>query len=180
MMCQALSALLEPYAGLQCHVLIEESQAMPGQGTRSMLTIGFGYGLWWASLPRCGFPITVWPAVWKRSMGLSKDKEASRLRAQQLYPGAGLPAKKHHGRGEALVAWRIWAQAVLHVKEASERSSPCHFVISAGSCVSPRRLFLYFWGRGSTTKTRRLFCYFARAPGRGDFSFSRRGLRPIV
>ena len=52
-----LAALLEPYAGLQCHVLIEESQAMPGQGTRSMLTIGFGYGLWRASLPRCGFPI---------------------------------------------------------------------------------------------------------------------------
>ena len=31
-----MARLLAPYAGLQSHVLIEEAQAMPGQGTRSM------------------------------------------------------------------------------------------------------------------------------------------------
>jgi hypothetical protein len=31
-----MTALLRPYAGQQCHVFIEESQPMPGQGTRSM------------------------------------------------------------------------------------------------------------------------------------------------
>lgn len=99
-----LVALLEPYRGLQVHVLIEESQAMPGQGTRSMLTIGFGYGLWLGILATLQLPYTtVRPAVWKRSMGLGKDKEASRLRAQQLYPGADLRLKKHHGRAEALL-----------------------------------------------------------------------------
>ena len=30
--------LLKSYAGHQCHVFIEESQPMPGQGTRSMFT----------------------------------------------------------------------------------------------------------------------------------------------
>jgi hypothetical protein len=100
----ALVALLEPYSGLQCHVLIEESQAMPGQGTRSMLTIGFGYGLWLGILATLRLPYTaVRPAQWKRTMGLSKDKEASRLRAMQLYPGADLRLKKHHGRAEALL-----------------------------------------------------------------------------
>ena len=39
-----MAALLRPYAGPQCHVCIEESQPMPGQGTRSMFTIGYGYG----------------------------------------------------------------------------------------------------------------------------------------
>ena len=97
-------ALLEPYRGLQVHVSIEESQAMPGQGTRSMLTIGFGYGLWIGILASLELPYTpVRPAIWKRSMGLGKDKEASRLRAQQLYPGADLRLKKHHGRAEALL-----------------------------------------------------------------------------
>ena len=96
--------LLRPYAGQQCHVYIEESQAMPGQGTRSMLTIGFGYGLWLGILASLALPYTaVRPAVWKRSMGLSSDKEASRFRAMQLYPGADLRLKKHHGRAEALL-----------------------------------------------------------------------------
>jgi hypothetical protein len=31
-----LVALLAPYSGPQSHVLIEESQAIPGQGVRSM------------------------------------------------------------------------------------------------------------------------------------------------
>ena len=41
-----LLALLEPYRGSQSHVLIESSQALPGQGVRSMWTTGYGYGLW--------------------------------------------------------------------------------------------------------------------------------------
>jgi crossover junction endodeoxyribonuclease RuvC len=41
-----LMALLEPYSGPQSHVIIEEAQAMPGQGTRSMFTTGLGFGLW--------------------------------------------------------------------------------------------------------------------------------------
>jgi crossover junction endodeoxyribonuclease RuvC len=77
---------------------------MPGQGTRSMFTVGLGYGLWLGVLGALRIPYTaVRPAVWKRSIGPSKDKEASRLRAQQLYPGADLRRKKDHGRAEALL-----------------------------------------------------------------------------
>lgn len=96
--------ILRPYAGLHVHVVLEESQPMPGQGTRSMFTIGLGYGLWLGILAALRIAYTpVRPAIWKRSMALGKDKEASRLRAMQLYPGAELRLKKHHGRAEALL-----------------------------------------------------------------------------
>jgi crossover junction endodeoxyribonuclease RuvC len=102
-----LVALLAPYAGAQVHVTLEESQAMPGQGVRSMFTIGVGFGVWLALLAALALPYTrVWPAIWKKALGLSKDKEASRLRAMQLFPGADLRRKKDHGRAEALLlAW---------------------------------------------------------------------------
>ena len=99
-----MAALLRPYAGHQCQVGIEESQPMPGQGTRSMFTTGYGYGLWLGILASLALPYTsVRPGVWKRALALGKDKEASRLRAMQLSPGAELRLKKHHGRAEALL-----------------------------------------------------------------------------
>ena len=99
-----LVELLRPYAGLHSHVYIEEAQAMPGQGSRSMFTTGYGYGLWIGLVTTMQLPYTsVRPGIWKRSMTLGKDKEASRLRAMQLYPGADLRLKKHHGRAEALL-----------------------------------------------------------------------------
>jgi hypothetical protein len=102
-------ALVVPYAGL--HVVIEASQPMPGQGTRSMFTIGYGYGLWLGILAALQVPYTpVRPAVWKKAVGLGKDKEQARLRAQQLFPTADLRRKKDHGRAEALLlAWWGWS-----------------------------------------------------------------------
>jgi crossover junction endodeoxyribonuclease RuvC len=102
-----LVGLLVRYTGSQTHVLIEEAQAMPGQGTRSMFTIGLGMGIWLGILGALGLAHTrVRPAVWKRRLGLTSDKEQARLRAQQLYPGADLRRKRDHGRAEALLlAW---------------------------------------------------------------------------
>jgi hypothetical protein len=99
-----MCGLLVPYAGAGLHVIIEEAQAMPGQGVRSMFTTGYGYGLWLGILAALQVPYTpVRPSIWKRSLGLGKDKEASRLRAMQLYPSADLRLRKHHGRAEALL-----------------------------------------------------------------------------
>ena len=99
-----MAELLQPYTGQQCHVIIEESQPMPGQGTRSMFTTGYGYGLWLGLLASFALPYTsVRPGVWKRMLALGKDKEASRLRAMQLYPGADLRRKRDHGRAESLL-----------------------------------------------------------------------------
>ena len=46
---------------------------------------------------------TVRPVIWKRALGLGKDKEACRLRAMQLFLSADLRLKKHHGWAEALL-----------------------------------------------------------------------------
>lgn len=101
-------ALLQPYAGAGTHAILEESQAMPRQGVRSMFTIGLGFGVWLGLLTALHIPYTrVRPADWKRALGLlGKDKEVARLRAQQLFPSADLRLKQHHGRAEALLlAW---------------------------------------------------------------------------
>jgi crossover junction endodeoxyribonuclease RuvC len=109
--------LLRPYAGHQAHVYIEESQPMPGQGTRSMFTVGLGYGLWLGIITALSLPYTsVRPGVWKRSMTLGKDKEASRLRAQQLYPSADLRRKKDHGRAEAVLLASYGLMRQRHTK----------------------------------------------------------------
>jgi crossover junction endodeoxyribonuclease RuvC len=105
-------AMLAPYAGAGLHVVIEASQAMPGQGTRSTWTTGCGYGLWLGILAALQLPYTtVRPVVWKKAFSLGKDKEQARLRAQQLYPSADLRRKKDHGRAEALLLARYgWCQ----------------------------------------------------------------------
>ena len=77
---------------------------MPVQGTRSMSTVGVGFGLWLGVLAALTLPHTrVRPAIWKRTLGLGTDKEQARLRAMQLSPSADLRLKKHHGRAEVLL-----------------------------------------------------------------------------
>lgn len=58
-------------------------------------------GIFWA----LGLPCEmVSPSQWKPAMvGTGADKEASRIRAQKLFPKAELHLKKHHGRAEALL-----------------------------------------------------------------------------
>jgi crossover junction endodeoxyribonuclease RuvC len=113
-------ALLVPYTGLQAHVIVEESQAMPGQGTQSMFTIGLDMGVWLGILGALGLAYTrVRPGVWKKALGLTSDKEQARLRAMQLYPSADLRRKKDHGRAEALLlAW--WGRRLRDCEEASD------------------------------------------------------------
>jgi hypothetical protein len=99
-----LVALLGPYRGAQVYVMLEESQPMPGQGVRSMFTCGLGMGIWLGVLAALQLPCSrVRPQIWKRALGLGRDKEQARLRAMQLYPGADLRRKKDHGRAEALL-----------------------------------------------------------------------------
>jgi hypothetical protein len=110
-----MTALLQPSTGNGLHVCIEEAQAMPGQGVRSMFTTGLGFGLWLGILAALQIPYTrVRPSDWKKALGLlGKDKEASRLRAQQLFPGADVRLKQHYGRAETLLLAQYgWQQAV--------------------------------------------------------------------
>ena len=102
-----MAALLRTYTAPGAHVLIEASQAMPGQGVASTWTTGYGYGAWVGLLAALQIAYTIIrPASWKRALGLGKDKEAARLRAMQLYPKADLRHKRDHGRAEALLL--VW------------------------------------------------------------------------
>lgn len=108
-------SLLQSYSycwgsdGSDTHVYIEAVHSMPGQGVASTFNFGRGYGLWEGIVAALGIPCTlVRPERWKRAMmaGMSgKEKDASRVRAMQLYPqlAGELTLKKHHGRADALL-----------------------------------------------------------------------------
>jgi crossover junction endodeoxyribonuclease RuvC len=85
---------------------VEKIASMPGQGVASMFSMGDTFGTIRAVLACSSVP-TEFPTsgLWKRAMALDSDKEKSRARAIQLFPGesAKLKLKKHHNRAEALL-----------------------------------------------------------------------------
>lgn len=87
------------------HAYIERAQAMPKQGASSGFKYGRAVGAIEGIIAACGIPLTVIePAAWKKFHQIHRgDKEASRQRALQLFPGAHLmlARKKDHGRAEA-------------------------------------------------------------------------------
>ena len=90
---------------------IERVHSMPKQGVASTFTFGMGFGIWRGILAGLQVPVDlVDPTRWKKEIlnGMPREKESSRVRAQQLFPGAGLDRKKDHGRADALLIaeWR--------------------------------------------------------------------------
>lgn len=90
---------------------IENVGSMPGQGVSSTFkfgeSLGFIHALALSVRPR---PRIEWPtpAVWKRKMGLTSDKNASREEARRLMPSLipELSRVKDDGVAEAaLIAW---------------------------------------------------------------------------
>ena len=89
-------------------VVLEKIHSMPGQGVRSMFSMGEGYGLWKGIISAYHMPLElVTPQAWKKVMmdGMGKEKDASRLKAIQLFPlsASNLSRKKDHGRADALL-----------------------------------------------------------------------------
>jgi len=85
---------------------LESVHAMPGQGVVSMFSMGRGLGIWEGIISAYIYSHTkITPQRWKKALldGMGKDKDASRLRAIQLFPDQPLVLKKHHGRAEALL-----------------------------------------------------------------------------
>jgi crossover junction endodeoxyribonuclease RuvC len=89
--------------------IVERVSAFPGQGVASSFNFGVGFGSILSILQARGISIEfVTPSVWKRDLGLSKDKNASLHKARLLYPDAELSLQKHEGRAEAILIahWR--------------------------------------------------------------------------
>jgi crossover junction endodeoxyribonuclease RuvC len=78
---------------------------MPGQGVSSVWTFGHSVGVIHGVVAALGLRLElVSPAKWKGHFNLGRDKEASRIKAIQKYPGVtGLELKKHSDRAEALL-----------------------------------------------------------------------------
>lgn len=106
----SMSSIIESRSLDSSHFFIESVHSMPGQGLSSTFQFGKGYGMWLGILAALQAQhTTVTPQAWKKAVmqGLP-DKDASRGRAQQLFPSqAGLfVRKKDVGRADAaLIAW---------------------------------------------------------------------------
>jgi len=92
-------------------VCVEIAQPMiKGKGSANIRTahlVGVGFGMWPLFLQSKNYGYgreEVDPSDWKKAMGLlGKDKNASRKKAQALFPKAPLARKEDHGRAEALL-----------------------------------------------------------------------------
>lgn len=91
-------------------VVLEQSQAMPGQGVTSMFTVGVGFGLWWGIVATLGLPLEfVRPCVWVRAI-LKGQPGEGKARAlgyvARRFPGAELTPPRcrapRDGRADAL------------------------------------------------------------------------------
>jgi crossover junction endodeoxyribonuclease RuvC len=85
---------------------IEIQRGSSQQGCVSAFTTGYDYGAILTWLLAHHYPPVrrLAPVDWKRFHRLAgSSKEASREKAQHLFPEAELHLKKHHGRAEALL-----------------------------------------------------------------------------
>ena len=105
----AMAAMLRPYSyGSEVLVILESVHSMPKQGVASSFTFGEGLGMWKGIIAAFNLPLEMpSPQRWKKEMmaDMGRDKDASRLRAIQLFPEMGdrLERKKDDGRAEALL-----------------------------------------------------------------------------
>jgi crossover junction endodeoxyribonuclease RuvC len=107
----AMAGVLSTYRpGDVSLVVLEQSQAMPGQGVTSMFTVGVGFGLWWGIVATLGLPLEfVRPCVWVRAI-LKGQPGEGKARAlgyvARRFPGAELTPPRcrapRDGRADAL------------------------------------------------------------------------------
>lgn len=90
--------------------VVEDVRSRPGQSAPAMWKFGVGHGAVLGALGALSVPVRlVTPAVWKKALGLSKDKNASRQRAIEKWPHQAkwFARVKDDGRAEAalLAEW---------------------------------------------------------------------------
>ena len=106
-----LADILLEYQGARMAV-VEKVSSRPGEGVSSAFSFGFTSGVILGVLGALKIPVVQpSPYVWKKALGLGKDKDMSRARAIALYPAISdkLKLKKHHDRAEAILMAR-WGQ----------------------------------------------------------------------
>ncbi len=106
---EAVHNYLDPLSTIQGHGVIEDVHSMPKQGVASSFSFGRSLGAAETALACNGLVLHyVSPARWKKALGLSQDKGASRRRAIELWPERAdwFKRVKDDGRAEAaLIAY---------------------------------------------------------------------------
>lgn len=102
-------------------VFIEETHAMPQNGSKANFSQGFTMGAIITAVRSARLPMhRVAPSTWKAKMGLrGKDKSASRHLASELWPMAEFKLVKHHNRAEAALIARYGLLHLIHQENAS-------------------------------------------------------------
>ena len=100
----ALAAFIRPhlFGDEKIFAYVELVSSMPNQGVASMFSFGHSAGVIQGVLGAFEIPVTmVTPSMWKKRAGLiGQDKDASRVKAIQMYPHWRDLDKK--GKGQAL------------------------------------------------------------------------------
>jgi crossover junction endodeoxyribonuclease RuvC len=112
----ALADILDGWSPNAAHVVTERVHARPGQGVTSMFNFGRSAGIIEGVVAALRMPHTyVTPATWTKAVGRPAGKDASRMRAMELFPSKAELFKraKDDGRADAaLIAyWYITKNA---------------------------------------------------------------------
>ena len=102
-------------------VVVEQVNAMPGQGVTSMFNFGQTFGAIKGVCAALGLPIFfVRPAKWKKHFELiNSSKDSSRTKAIEMYPSLSndLAKKKDVNKSDAILIARFYSETWL--KEAN-------------------------------------------------------------
>lgn len=103
---EAMAKLVQPYQGAEAKAIVENVHSMPKQGVSSSFLFGKGFGIWLGIISAYNIPlILVSPQSWKKTLGVTSDKNTSLEKARELFPTLAeqLKRKKDDGRAEALL-----------------------------------------------------------------------------
>jgi crossover junction endodeoxyribonuclease RuvC len=95
-------------------IVVEQVNAMPGQGVTSMFNFGQTFGAIKGICAALGYPIFfVRPAKWKKHFELiNSSKDASRTKAIEMYPSLSdnLSKKKDVNKSDAILIARFYSE----------------------------------------------------------------------
>lgn len=107
----AIVPLIDTPFGKPDAVVIEEVNAMPGQGVTSMFRFGYVAGALAGIAAGLGIPVHfVRPHDWQRAAGQPRGDDAGRLHACRLFPkhASLFSRKKDHNRADAALIGYGW------------------------------------------------------------------------
>lgn len=100
---QAMTDIIDMCSGDYLSVCVEHVSSSPQMGVTSSFNFGHGFGIVEGVVLCKQLTLhRVRPAIWKKAMGFTANKEHVRAAMIRLFPGAELHLKLHADRAEAI------------------------------------------------------------------------------